>query len=205
VEEARLRLCTWGAFLLIHLLSVAWVSSREILFLVAGGHTSLPEWMQKCAEQAESAKAAGLGSGAALSSRLSRVLIAYEHAAGIESGYGFFAPAVPNSYKLVFQITYDDGHVEYELPHVNDEAAGLRVSSLLEQIGAVRYDPLRELILKMLAYASWQEHPTACKIRAVFGFVRIPSLAEFRRGETESYHFMYAYDFTFAAQETRPR
>ena len=198
MKEALLRQCTWRAFLFIHLFLVAWVSSREILILVAGGLTSLPEWMQKCTERAESAIPSTFGNGTDGLGRLDQVLTTYEHAAGIESGYGFFAPAVPNSYKLVFQITYDDGHIEYELPHVNDEAAGLRVSSLLEQIAAMRYDPLREMILKMLAYASWQEHPTACKIRAVFGFVRIPSLAEFRRGETESYHFMYAYDFSFA-------
>lgn len=203
MDEASLRQRTWAAFLLIHLLLVVWVSSRDVLFLVADGHASLPGWVQKCAEQAGSAMAAGVASGAARAGPLGQVLTAYQHAAGIESGYGFFAPAIPNSCKLVFEITYDDGHLEYELPRVNDEAAGLRVSSLLDQISAVHYDPLRDLILKMLAYGSWQQHPTARKIRAVFGFVHIPSLAEFRRGETESYHFMYAYDFSFGAHETR--
>ena len=167
----------WAAFLLIHLLLVVWVSSRDVLFLVADGHTSLPGWLQKCAERADSAMAAGIASGAAPSGRLGEVLTAYQHAAGIESGYGFFAPAIPNSCKLVFEITYDDGHLDYELPRVNDQAAGLRVSSLLDQISALHYDPLRDLILKMLAYASWEQHPTDRQIRSVLGFVHFPRLA----------------------------
>ena len=39
----------------------------------------------------------------------------YLHAAGIEVGYGYFAPNVPYSYKLVFQLTYPNGTTEYEL------------------------------------------------------------------------------------------
>ena len=40
----------------------------------------------------------------------------YLHAAGIEAGYGYFAPNVPYSYKLVFELTYPNGTTEYELP-----------------------------------------------------------------------------------------
>jgi hypothetical protein len=203
VEKTRLRQLTWAAFLSIHLVLVVWVSSRDIFYLLVDGHTSLPVWVQNYAERAESEMAAAIDNSSTGLHRLGQVLVAYEHAAGIQSGYGFFAPAVPNSCKLVFEITYDDGRVEYELPQVNDEAAGLRLSSLLDQIGTIGYNPLRELILKMLAYTTWQEHPTARKIRAVFGFVQIPSAAEFRRGKAESYHFMYAYDFSFGAAERR--
>jgi hypothetical protein len=203
VEEARLRQHAWAAFLSIHLVIVAWVSSQDILSLLANGHTSLPRWVQSYAQRADSVIAAAFDNGPAGFRGLAQVVTVYEHAGGIQSGYGFFAPAVPNSCKLVFEITYDDGRVEYELPRVNGEATGLRLSSLLDQIGAVGYDPLRELILKMLAYATWQEHPRARKVRAVFGFVQIPSAAEFRRGKAESYHFMYAYDFSFGAPQRR--
>jgi len=203
VEKARLSQHAWFTFLSIHLVIVLWVSSQDILSLLANGYTSLPGCVQTQAQRAESVMAAALDKGPACFRGLGQAVTVYEHIGGIQSGYGFFAPSVPNSCKLVFEITYDDGRVEYELPRVNGEATGLRLSSLLDQISAVNYDPLRELILKMLAYAAWQEHPTARKIRAVFGFVHIPSVPEFRRGEPESYHFMYAYDFSFAAPERR--
>ena len=45
--------------------------------------------------------------------------------AGIETGYGYFAPNVPGGYRLVFELHYPDGRVEYELPSVSSAAAGL--------------------------------------------------------------------------------
>ena len=124
----------------------------------------------------------------------------YLHSAGIEGGYGFFAPGIPNSSKLVFELHYADGHVEYELPHVSSGAAGLRLISLLDYIGQTEYEPLRQLMLKMLAFAIWQEHPSATIIRAVYGYVEGPALSEGSGGTTESYHFLYAYDFSFPSQ-----
>ncbi len=124
-------------------------------------------------------------------------ITAYIHATGIEGGYGFFAPSVPDSYKLVFELHYPDGRVEYELPHVADAATGLRLSTLLDQIGRTEYDPLREVMLKMLAYSMWEAHPDASVIRAVFGFVALSTAEEAMEGKTESYYSLYAYDFTF--------
>ena len=49
----------------------------------------------------------------------------------------------------------------------------------------------------MLAYAAWQDHPDAIVVRAVFGFVALPKMDDVKQGKTESYHFLYAYDFSF--------
>ena len=76
-------------------------------------------------------------------------------AAGIDTGYGFFAPAVPNSSKLVFEITYADGHREYELPVVSGNAAGLRLCTLLSQLPRMHYESARELVMRMVAYSVW--------------------------------------------------
>jgi hypothetical protein len=46
----------------------------------------------------------------------------YLHSAGIEAGYGFFAPNVPPNYKLVFELHYPDGRIDYEIPTVNSAA-----------------------------------------------------------------------------------
>ena len=73
----------------------------------------------------------------------------------------------------------------------------MRLSTLLDQIGRTQYDPLREVMLKMLAYSIWKDHPDASVIRAVFGFVALTTAEEVMEGKTESYYFLYAYDFTF--------
>ena len=164
---------------------------------MADGYTLLPHSLDHHWARAEDLL--GLAVGDELGSRnpFRNALAAYEHGTGIEAGYGFFAPSVPNSYKVVFEIRFQNAPTEYELPRVSDDEMGLRLSSLLEQIGHVRYDPLRELMLKMLAYPVWKQHPDASAIRAVFGYVDVPSAEELEQGKQESYNFLYAYDFTF--------
>lgn len=145
-----------------------------------------------------------LAESLSLSNPLRQSVAAYINGTGVEGGYGFFAPSVPDSYKLVLELHYPDGHVEYELPRVSDTATGVRLATLLDQIGRTYYEPLREIMIKMLAYSVWQDHPEATNVRAVFGFVSLPKLTDARAGKTESYHFLYAYDFSFR-EPTDPR
>ena len=86
-------------------------------------------------------------------------LTAYLHAAGVEGGYGFFAPAVPDSYKVVFELHHGDGRIDYDLPRVSGRATGMRLTTLLDYIGRTQYEPLRELMLKNLAYSSTRRIP----------------------------------------------
>ncbi len=86
--------------------------------------------------------------------------------AGIEAGYGYFAPNVPGSYRLVFELHYPNGRVGYELPSVSSAAAGLRIAGLLDNIGRTPYDALREILVKMLAQSVWREHPDVAKMFA---------------------------------------
>lgn len=138
-----------------------------------------------------------LGETLGLSNPFRQSVNAYINVSGIEGGYGFFAPSVPDSYKLVLELHYSDGRVEYELPRVSDTATGVRLATLLDQIGRTGYDPLREIMIKMLAYATWQDHPDATVVRAVFGFVALPKIDDVKQGKKESYNFLYAYDFSF--------
>ena len=139
---------------------------------------------------------AALGQRLAASNPVRQAIATYLHIAGIESGYGYFAPNVPGSYKLVFELHYPDGRVEYELPTVGSAAAGLRVAGLLDQIGRTKYDALREILVKMMTQSMWRDHPDVKKIRAVFGSISLPSVTEFEHGKRESYEFLYAYDFS---------
>ncbi len=185
---------------LLHFFLLLTVSCQQTFWLLANGYTSLPSSLENYWRKAEAVTGLALGQGFGLVNPLRQTESSYIQSAGIEGGYGFFAPGVPNSYKLVFELHYDDGRVEYDLPHVKDVATGLRLSSLLDQIGRTPYEPLRQLMVKMLAYAIWQEHPEAISVRAVFGYVETPSTAESSEGKQETYNFLYAYDFSFRRQ-----
>ena len=134
-----------------------------------------------------------------------QILSAYLKTTGIEAGYSYFAPNVPASYKIVFELRYPDGHTEFELPEVSGRSTGLRLATLLDVIAETEYEPLRAMLVKMLAYAVWQEHSEAIKARAVFGYVDLPTPAEFKQGKKESYHALFAYDIDFTSTQIRRR
>ncbi len=121
----------------------------------------------------------------------------YTHSTGIEGGYGFFAPNVPDNYKLVFELRFPDGRVELVLPAVGSESSGVRMVDLLDRLAQVEYPALRELMVRMLATATWRRYPEAEQIRAVFGAVALPTREGFRRGEKEQYEPLFVYDFRF--------
>lgn len=189
----------------LHFLLILSICSRDTFWILAAGYTFFPHSFDRYWQEAEAIASVAVGENLAVSNPVRHGLASYMNGAGIERGYGFFAPNVPSGYKLVFEIHYGDGRVEYALPQVNGTATGLRLSSLLAEIGRTRYDALRELMLKMLAYAIWQEHPDATMIRAVFGFVRLPSASDFVQGAKASYEFLYAYDFSFRQQSAEPQ
>jgi hypothetical protein len=181
--------------LALHAFFLLTVSLQQTFSLIEQGYTSIPA--TKFWRAAESVTTTALGENLNLSNRLRQSANAYINATGIEGGYGFFAPSVPDSYKLVLELHYSDGRLEYELPRVADHATGVRLTTLLDQIGRTNYEPLRETMIKMIAYSVWQDHPRVETMRAVFGFVALPSLDSAKQGNAESYHFLYAYDFSF--------
>jgi hypothetical protein len=171
---------------------------------VGRGLTIFPSSFDGFSQKAEKATAAALGQHLAASNPLRQTLTTYLHLAGIETGYGYFAPNVPGSYNLVFELHYPDGRAEYELPRVNSVAGGLRIAALLDEIGRTRSDALREHMVKMMASSIWHEHPEVKTMRAILGSVILPSVTDFERGKGESYEFLYAYDFSLSNESTEP-
>jgi len=186
------------AWFVLHFLLIIIASCRDLFRLVADGLTILPSSFSIAAQRVETIASSALSQNLPGSNLFRRGLITYLHIAGIERGYGYFAPNIPGGYKLVFELHFADGRVEYELPGVSSAAAGLRVATLLDEIGRSRSDPLREYMVKTLAASVWREHPGVIKIRAVFGSLNLPRAEEFERGKRESYDFLYAYDFSRA-------
>jgi hypothetical protein len=186
------------ACFILHFVLILLVTCYQTLSVIAQGDTILPRSWDSSLRYADTMAAAALGQSLATSNPVRQAITAYTNIAGIDTGYGFFAPNVSVSHKLVFEVRYSDGRVEYELPRVGGAATGVRLPLLLDSIASTRYDPLRETMLKMMAFSIWREHRDASVIRAVFGFVKLPSIADFERGTEESYQFLYAYDFRFA-------
>jgi hypothetical protein len=167
-----------------------------MLRVVAEGPTILPVFFKNFSPKAEKVFSTALGQKLPTSNPVREALNTYVQVAGIETGYGYFAPNVPGGYRLVFELHYKEGRVEYELPSVNSEAAGLRIAGLLDSIGRTPYDALREILVKTLAQSVWREHPDVESVRAILGSIRLPTAREFEEGKRESYEFLYAYDFS---------
>jgi hypothetical protein len=191
------------ACFVLHFLLIITVSCRETLWLVGRRLTLFPSSFSSFSRKAEAVTAVTLGQHLAASNALRQTLATYLGLAGIETGYGYFAPNVPGSYNLVFELHYSDGRVEYEWPRANS-AAGLRIVGLLEEIGRTRSDAFREYMVKMMASSIWHEHPEVKTMRAMLGSVILPSLRDFERGKAESYEFLYAYDFSLSNESTEP-
>ena len=155
----------------------------------------LPSALDAYARKAEVAAAWLLGKQAAASSLLRRSISTYLHAAGIQAGYTFFAPNVPGHHRLNLELFYEDGRVKYESPRVRSKAATRRLESLLDRLAEQRYEPVREVLVKRLAFSVWREHPEVKRIRATFGSVSQPGINEFEQGKTETFQPMFSFDF----------
>jgi hypothetical protein len=179
----------------IHFFLITAVCLAGLFSLVAEGATILPSALDAYARKAELLAAWLLGKQAAAASPVRRSIATYLHAAGIQSGYTFFAPNIPGYHKLTLELYYQDGRVEYQSPQVSGKAAALRLDSLLDRLAENRFEPLREVVVKMLALSVWRERPDVKKIRATFGSVSPPSISDFVHGKGESFQPMFSYDF----------
>jgi hypothetical protein len=187
----------------VHFLLLTAVSLHGIFALVAEGRTILPSTLDKYARKGELVTASVLGKEMAASNPVRRGIVTYLHAAGSQSGYTFFAPNVPGYYKLILELYYQDGRVEYDLPHVTGGAAALRLDGLLDRLANPAYEPLREVVVKMLAFSIWRERPDVKKIRAIFGSITPPSISDFEQGKRESFQPLFSFDFSLRNEENQ--
>ena len=145
-----------------------------------------------------------LGEKLSESNPIRQAIATYENCAGIEAGYGYFAPSVPSSCKLVLELHYPGDRVEYELPAVGGAAAGYRLATLLDNVEQFHDARVREMLLKRLVSSIWQRHPEATIVRAIFGYVDLPTMDEYRKGTRVSYKLLYSYDFRVEPRKPAP-
>ena len=185
----------------IHFFLVTAVCFAGVFWLIAERSTILPSAWDKYARKAELVTSWCLGKEADSSNPARLLITTYLHAAGIQAGYTFFAPNVPSHHRLSLELFYDDGRVEYQSPRVRSRAAALRLDSLLDRLAEERYEPVREVLVKRLAFSVWREHPEVKKVRAIFGSLHPPDMNEFEQGRTEIFQPMFSFDFSLRGEE----
>jgi hypothetical protein len=191
----------YAVWFIVHFFLITAVCFAGIFSLVAEGATVLPSALEKYARKAELIAAWVLGKQASASNPMRRGIATYLHFAGIQAGYTFFAPNIPSYHRLTFELYYEDGRLGYESPHVSGKATALRLESLLDRLADKRYEPLREVIVKLLALSIWREHPHVKKIRATFGAVTPPDIDDFEHGKGESLQPLFSYDFSLREEK----
>jgi hypothetical protein len=187
----------------LHLVFALCVCLQETFWLVGRGLTNSSSAGKRLADAGEHGAAAAVGRRLPRSHAIRHAIQTYLHAAGIESGYGFFAPNVPDTYKLVFELHYADGRVEYEPAGVDTGEVGLRFASLMDYIGRTSSDLEREVLVKLLARSTASQHRGVVKIRAILGSLALPDPAEFQVNRSAIYQFRHAYDFVRSAEEEK--
>jgi hypothetical protein len=197
-----IRICL--AWFVLHFLLIFGVGFRETFWLIGHGLTLLPAVAKNEGYGPEAVPAAIPERDPRTSNLFRQTLASYAGIAGIDVGYGYFAPNVPSSYRLSFELHYADGRVEHALPRVHSFSAGLRMAGLIDQIGRTSSQPLREHMVEMLAQSLWRTHPEVKKMRALLEAIVLPSVVDFQRGKRQSLQFLYAYDFSLAAEPGPP-
>jgi hypothetical protein len=189
----------------IHLTLIVVVCLRDTFGIFSEAPTIFPSALNSSWRNAGESLSIMLGEELGLKNPARNAVAVYLHAAGIEAGYGFFAPNVPSNYKLVFEVRYPDNHVEYELPEIGDAATAFRLESLLDRIADLTYEEMRQVMLQMLTRPVWQKHPDATAIRVVMGYTIWPSPKQFQAGQRETFDPVLAYDFDLRPANTTNR
>lgn len=179
-----------------HLGLIALVCLHETFWLLEHGLTVVPATSSQVWQKLDVIPTAIVGDNLAGTNPYRRAILTYANATGIEIGYGYFAPNVPETHGVVFECHYADGHVEYQSAAVRSEEAILRLTSLIEQIGRTDYDQWREELVRRLARSTWQGHPDVVLVRALLCAVTSPTIAEYRAGKRKrTFKCLHVYEF----------
>ncbi|WP_431292167.1 hypothetical protein [Pedobacter sp. P26] len=114
---------------------------------------------------------------------------------GTETGYGFFAPNVPTSYKLVFEYTLKNKQKITMIPQINSHELGLRLCNYYETIGKTDVELLRNSLIRFMMQEQMKGLENVVSAKAIFGLVLTPSLRNYTQSKNTVYQFMYAYEY----------
>jgi len=184
----------WTAALIVHFSFIGAISCWDILDLVATGRTMLPPAIAAPAKQLSGAIQSISPRQLPRLNPIRQTIIGYAHMAGVESPYTFFAPNVPESLRVIFEIQFLDSRVVYDVPRVESHSEGLRLSALVDQ-AAAQPGLWRDVVLRMVAASAADMNPDAIRIRVVVAARKFPAPGDYLTGAEPSYRYVCSYDF----------
>lgn len=194
----------WLTSLAVHVLLTFCICCWETAWLVGHSSTILPQFVTQFYLRADATATTIVTKAAQHFDPARQALNAYLHLAGIQSGYGFFAPNVPDGYKILFALSYPDGHEDLLSAEADRVETNVRLARLTDYIGRTESDIVRENMIKLLAFAAWQGHRDATEIRASLLTLRQPTAEEYLRGLRPTYNKTYEYEFSPRQPIRRP-
>jgi hypothetical protein len=178
----------------VHLLLAFAVSARGTGWLIRRNLTLLPASFSAPAQVVENVSAGVSGQLLPRSNPIRQGINTYLHLAGIQAGYGYFAPNVPDASKLVFELHRSNGEVAYETAGLERGESGLRFASFLDFLGRTASDRDRRFLIELLARPVWRAQPDVVRMRAIVATVAIAPPDEFRRTKAASYDIRAVYE-----------
>jgi len=200
VSAKRQSVCV--AFFVCHFLLVAAVSLHATISLFKTQVVSSPAMSTTLLEKLDRLPAALVPNEASSVNLGQKVLATYTNAAGIEAGYGYFAPNIPANSSLVFEFHDATGKVEYDAPRGATGAGSLRLQTLLAQAASAELPEWREELARLLANSGRRFHPDAISVRAFFGSLSSPALSQYKAGKRGMvFNCRYVYDFKYSTDK----
>jgi len=123
-------------------------------------------------------------------------LRSYARVSGADSEYGFFAPAVGAEQRARFVLMDADGFTWSDsLDEAKNPEARLRLMNIVEHpfmSGAAAELPAwREQLVKSWAANMFSRHPRAVSLTVIVEAYAVPTMAEFRAGQTPNWMTVY--------------
>ena len=116
---------------------------------------------------------------------------------------------LPQTYRLHMNCPsnprYSDGRSEVKIARSSNSALGLRIASLLEQVGGISSSKLREHVLKKFATVFLQQHPEVEQMRVSLWQVTPPTMEEYTQGKRHVPTALCTYDCNQAAKPLSPK
>src|SRR5689334_22733045 len=101
----------WVAGLAAHFLAIATVSCWDVVNLMADRRTIVPQAMVIGATRITQVMKSISPRQLSRTNPLRQAILGYCHSSGIESPYTFFAPNVPESLRVLFEVQFPDKHL----------------------------------------------------------------------------------------------
>lgn len=128
-----------------------------------------------------------------LPTRVPSIFVPYAHLAGIDTGYGLFAPNVPSAVSAAFELTDAAGHSTACLPMLNTREGLDRFNVNFNTFK--KFEEIRPLLAYGWAIRILELQPGYNKITVVIGSHLQPNMEAYRQGERAKFIESVRYEF----------